>query len=43
MRLQSHGGMRARNPDSPHHAIDEGRFDQWQGRWDVLGIVAANA
>ena len=40
--LNRHGGMRARNPDSTHHAIDEGRLDQWQGRWDVLGIVAAN-
>lgn len=40
--LNRHGGMRARNPDSTHHAIDESRLDQWQGRWGVLGIVAAD-
>jgi len=36
--LDSHGGKRARNPDSTHHAIDESRLKEWQGRWDILGI-----
>ena len=36
--LDSHGGKRARNPDSTHHAIDERRLEEWQVRWDVLGI-----
>ncbi len=36
--LDSHGGKRARNPDSTHHAIDENRLREWQGRWDILGV-----
>jgi hypothetical protein len=36
--LGSHGGKRARNPDSTHHAIDESRLEEWKGRWDILGI-----
>jgi hypothetical protein len=36
--LDSHGGKRARNPDSKHHAIDERRLKEWQARWDILGI-----
>ena len=36
--LDSHGGKRALNPDSTHHAIDERRLKDWQGRWDILGI-----
>jgi hypothetical protein len=36
--LDSHGGKRARNPDSKHHAIDERRLAEWQARWDILGI-----
>ena len=36
--LESHGGKRARNPDSTHHAINESRLEEWQGRWDILGI-----
>lgn len=36
--LASHGGNRARNPDSTHHAIEERRLEEWQARWDVLGI-----
>ncbi len=36
--LDSHGGRRARNPDSTHHAIDESRLKEWQDRWDILGI-----
>lgn len=36
--LESHGGKRARNPDSTHHSIQESRLEEWQGRWDILGI-----
>ncbi|MBN2565651.1 MAG: hypothetical protein JXB46_08070 [Candidatus Eisenbacteria bacterium] len=36
--LESHGGKRARTPDSTHHSIDENRLKEWEGRWDVLGI-----
>lgn len=36
--LERHGGTRARNPDSTHHAIDETRLREWQGRWDILDI-----
>jgi hypothetical protein len=37
--LRRHGGKRARNPDSTHHAIDETRLREWQGRWEILGIL----
>ena len=33
-----HGGQRAQNPDSTHHAIQESRLTAWQGRCDILGI-----
>ena len=36
--LDKHGGIRPGNPDSKHHAIDEKRLSQWQGRWEILGI-----
>lgn len=36
--LDRHGGKRARNPDSTHHSIHERRLEDWQGRWEVLGI-----
>ena len=36
--LDRHGGKRARNPDSKHHAIDERRLKEWQARWDILGL-----
>jgi hypothetical protein len=36
--LQKHGGYRASNPDSTHHAIDEKRLTEWQGRWEILSI-----
>ncbi|MBU6351098.1 MAG: hypothetical protein KGS73_13220 [Chloroflexi bacterium] len=36
--LDSHGGRRARNPDSTHHAIDEQRLEEWRGNWEILGI-----
>lgn len=37
--LSKHGGQRASNPASTHHAIDENRLKEWLGRWDVLGIL----
>ncbi len=36
--LNRHGGQRANNPNSTHHAIDEKRLSEWQGRWEILGI-----
>ncbi len=36
--LDGHGGKRAHNPDSTHHAIDEARLTDWQGQWQILGI-----
>lgn len=36
--LARHGGTRPGNPDSTHHSIDESRLEEWQERWDVLGI-----
>lgn len=36
--LSRHGGKRPGNPDSTHHAIDEKRLSDWQGRWEILGI-----
>ena len=36
--LARHGGTRARNPDSTHHAVPASRLEQWRERWDVLGI-----
>jgi hypothetical protein len=36
--LDRHGGQRARNPNSTHHAIDEKRLTQWRNRWEILGI-----
>lgn len=36
--LIRHGGQRASNPDSTHHAIDENRLREWQARWVILGI-----
>lgn len=37
--LMRHGGHRARNPKSKHHAIDMKRIAQWKDRWDILGIL----
>jgi hypothetical protein len=37
--LARHGGTRARNPNSHHHAIDEKRLTAWQGKWETLGIL----
>jgi hypothetical protein len=36
--LDRHGGQRARNPNSTHHAIDETRLAEWRNRWGILGI-----
>ena len=36
--LNKHGGHRAENPDSTHHAIEEKRLVEWLGRWEILGI-----
>ena len=41
--LRKHGGKRARNPDSTHHAIDESRLREWQGRWEILVYYDQNA
>ncbi|WP_287158202.1 hypothetical protein [Chloroflexus sp.] len=37
--LAKHGGIRPGNPDSTHHSIAESRLEQWQSRWDILGIL----
>ena len=36
--LRKHGGHRAQNDGSNHHAIQESRLAEWENRWDVLGI-----
>jgi hypothetical protein len=36
--LNKHGGHRAENHSSKHHAIDESRLENWQNKWDILGI-----
>lgn len=36
--LARHGGVRAKNPNSLHHSIDERRLLDWQDRWDILGV-----
>lgn len=36
--LDEHGGQRAKNPDSTHHAVTIARVDQWRDRWDLLDI-----
>jgi hypothetical protein len=36
--LNRHGGHRAKNDDSNHHAISETRLEQWQDAWNILGI-----
>jgi hypothetical protein len=37
--LDRHGGNRPNNPNSTHHAIDEKRLSEWQGHWEILGII----
>ena len=36
--LNKHGGHRAKNDDSNHHSIDESRLENWQNKWEILGI-----
>ena len=36
--LNKHGGVRAKNPDSTHHAIETKRLAEWKDKWEVLGI-----
>lgn len=36
--LASHGGTRAHNPKSDHHAIAKGRVSEWRDRWNLLGL-----
>ncbi|MET0522964.1 MAG: hypothetical protein ABW156_13515, partial [Jiangellaceae bacterium] len=37
--LKQHGGHRAVNDRSQHHAISTNRLTAWKDRWDVLGIL----
>ncbi len=36
--LDEHAGHRAQNDQSKHHAIPVKRIEQWNDRWDILGI-----
>jgi hypothetical protein len=36
--LGRHGGRHAKTPDSTHHAIEEKRLSEWQGKWEILDI-----
>jgi len=36
--LDAHGGRRAGNPDSTHHAIGPARVESWSERWDLLEL-----
>ena len=36
--LDMHGGKRARNPQSTHHAIKTERLEQWKDKWETMGI-----
>ena len=36
--LDRHGGRRAENVDSDHHAIQLPRIERWRDRWDLLGL-----
>lgn len=37
--LERHGGKRAVNDESQHHAIQTNRLLNWKHRWDVLGVL----
>ena len=37
--LARHGGRRAENNESNHHSIEEKRLPEWEGRWEILGII----
>ncbi len=36
--LARHGGKRAVNQESQHHAIQPGRVTGWKDRWDILRL-----
>jgi hypothetical protein len=36
--LSKHGGQRPENDFSNHHAINESRLENWQDKWEILGI-----
>ncbi len=36
--LNQHGGHRARNDSSEHHAVKEEHLKIWQNKWDILDI-----
>jgi hypothetical protein len=36
--LARHGGHRARNDASDHHAVQLARIESWRDRWDLLGV-----
>src|SRR5262249_21898945 len=36
--LNKHHGHRAKNDDSNHHSIAESRLENWQNKWEILGI-----
>jgi hypothetical protein len=36
--IAKHGGQRAKNPTSLHHAIYLARIEQWEDRWDLLNL-----
>lgn len=38
--LNRSGGHRPQTPDSTHHAIDEGRLEEWKNKWEILGICS---
>ncbi|MBA2255889.1 MAG: hypothetical protein H0W05_01625 [Thermoleophilaceae bacterium] len=38
--LARHGGRRARNPASTHHAVQTRRIEEWRDRWDLLRVCA---
>ena len=39
--LERHGGKRALNDASNHHALGADRIQTWRERWDLLGLEAA--
>lgn len=36
--LARHGGQRAQNPLATHHRVQPRRVEQWEDRWDLLGL-----
>ena len=36
--LSKHGGRRPKNDKSNHHSIEESRVEEWQDKWEILGI-----